>query len=172
MTDTDSGFHFYFWILLIFRWTLCKADISIKWTLLSCTNGVHFIENLERTYFLNIPLKIISKWCISRFTANRKHPISFFLLALLLLSFFFTLFLEFLLLLFLFFVAVVVVVFVLFCFCSFLLLPLFLVCLCCFYCCCFSCSYSWVLLCFLFYFFYSFVFCFGWYFATLLFFSK
>ena len=41
---TDSGFHVYFWRLLIFRWTLYKADISIKRTLLSCTNGVHFIE--------------------------------------------------------------------------------------------------------------------------------
>ena len=34
----------YFWRLLIFRWTLYKADISIKRTLLSCTNGVHFIK--------------------------------------------------------------------------------------------------------------------------------
>ena len=33
----------YMWGLLIFRWTLFKADISIKRTLLSCTNGVHFI---------------------------------------------------------------------------------------------------------------------------------
>ena len=41
---TDSRFHVYFWRLLIFRWTLYKADISIKRTLLSCTNGVHFIE--------------------------------------------------------------------------------------------------------------------------------
>ena len=38
---TDSGFHVYFWRLLIFRWTLYKADISIKRTLLSCTSGVH-----------------------------------------------------------------------------------------------------------------------------------
>ena len=41
---TNSGFHVYFWRLLIFRWILYKADISIKRTLLSCTNGVHFIE--------------------------------------------------------------------------------------------------------------------------------
>ena len=34
----------YFWRLLIFRWTLYKADISIKRTLLSCTIGVHFME--------------------------------------------------------------------------------------------------------------------------------
>ena len=34
----------YFWRLLIFRWTLYKAESSIKRTLLSCTNGVHFIE--------------------------------------------------------------------------------------------------------------------------------
>ena len=29
---------------LIFRWTLYQADISIKQTLQSCTNGVHFTE--------------------------------------------------------------------------------------------------------------------------------
>ena len=34
----------YFWRLLIFRWTLYKAESSIKRTLLSCTNGVYFIE--------------------------------------------------------------------------------------------------------------------------------
>ena len=34
----------YFWRLLIFRWTLYKADIPIKRTLLSCTIGVHFME--------------------------------------------------------------------------------------------------------------------------------
>ena len=33
----------YMWRLLIFRWTLFKTDISIKRTLLSCTNSVHFI---------------------------------------------------------------------------------------------------------------------------------
>ena len=38
----------YFWTyfsgLQIFRWTLYKAEISIKRTLFSCTNGAHFIE--------------------------------------------------------------------------------------------------------------------------------
>ena len=33
----------YMWRLLIFRWTLFKTDISIKRTLLLCTNSVHFI---------------------------------------------------------------------------------------------------------------------------------
>ena len=41
---TDSGFHIYFWKLLVFWRTLYKVDISIKQTLLSCTSGVHFIE--------------------------------------------------------------------------------------------------------------------------------
>ena len=40
----DSGFHVYLWRLLIFWRTLYKADISIKRTFLSCTNGAHFIE--------------------------------------------------------------------------------------------------------------------------------
>ena len=40
----NSGFHVYFWRLLIFRWTLYKAEISIKRTVISCTNSVHFIE--------------------------------------------------------------------------------------------------------------------------------
>ena len=40
----DSGFHVYLWRLLIFWRTLYKADISIKRTFLSCTNGVNFIE--------------------------------------------------------------------------------------------------------------------------------
>ena len=41
---TDSGFNVYFWRLLIFRWTLYKADISIKGILFPCTNGVQFTE--------------------------------------------------------------------------------------------------------------------------------
>ena len=41
---TIRRFHVYVWRLLIFRWILYKGDISIKRTLLSCTNGVHFIE--------------------------------------------------------------------------------------------------------------------------------
>ena len=41
---TDNGFHVYFWRLLIFRLILYKGDISIKRTLLSCTNNVHLIE--------------------------------------------------------------------------------------------------------------------------------
>ena len=34
----------YFWRLLAFRWTFYKADISIKWALLLCMNGVQIIE--------------------------------------------------------------------------------------------------------------------------------
>ena len=41
---TDNGFHVYLWRLLIFRLILYKGDISIKRTLLSCTNNVHLIE--------------------------------------------------------------------------------------------------------------------------------
>ena len=39
-----SGFHVYFWRLQFLRWTLCKVDISIKRTLLSCTDGIHFLK--------------------------------------------------------------------------------------------------------------------------------
>ena len=45
--STDSEFHVYFWRLLICRWTLYKADISMKRALMSCANGVHFIERFH-----------------------------------------------------------------------------------------------------------------------------
>ena len=48
----DSGFSVYLWRLLIFRWSLYKADISIKQTLLSCANCVQFIE---------IPLRLLKR---------------------------------------------------------------------------------------------------------------